>query len=97
MSEWISVKDRLPEVIWHENKNGRFFSSQQVFLLRRIAGDYFACSYGEWDQSCIPPAWRVWHEFADENGEADCETWIVDDVTHWMPLPKFPEIEDKHD
>lgn len=85
-NEWISVKDRLPEqhdaylcAEWSKTFNEYFV---------RIR--YFAKDLYEWDR----------FEFPDGKGKSgfygsDSEwgSYLVDDVTHWMPLPEPPKKE----
>ena len=72
MSEWISVKDRLPEI------------GVEVLICD------VSCSNGyrdiwslERDEVYDDIGWN------DKNGD----WYYLDDVTHWMPLPKPPKEE----
>ncbi len=89
------MKDGLPDVDWHEYPNGkRSFSPRVILLLRDLkfrGGSRLVVSVGEHDTSGIPDCWRTWDDFVDEEGYEDCESRIVDDVTHWMYLPSMPK------
>lgn len=77
MSEWISVKERLPEI----NKHGY---SEDVLLLSQV---------GRIEVSNIQKVKRVvkWRGIEPvietENGTP------IEDFTHWMPLPEAPKGE----
>lgn len=79
MSEWISVKDRLPDpdekvIVYNAENEGTFFA-------RRIESD-FEC----WD--------AVTREFVNWRWIPYGYTCItLESVTHWMPLPKPPEVK----
>lgn len=69
MSEWISVKDRLPE------KTGLYLIYEQKYNPMMETCFYSNCS-----------GWQ--YGFSDSDAEL---------ITHWMPLPEPPEIEDEDD
>lgn len=101
MSEWISVKDKLPTdtfnvIVWIPNQTPR-------------GGYWDLASYGEWfceDEDCHPgdPGYVAdndkgnrrgfgWHrEEETHGGPYDYVTIDLNSrVTHWMPLPEPPK------
>jgi hypothetical protein len=92
MSEWISVKDRLPteedSKPWatflvvcrtHGGYDGAYVSVQKAsFYPDRPAGE----SYPE--EKATDHYWEV---------DFGCGDRIPFDVTHWMPLPEPPNAE----
>lgn len=96
MMEWISVEDRLPPLQWSDpdQEGNKYFYPLEVLLLRELPGKEgirHTISVGDYDTACIPAEWRVWNEFVDGEGYDEIESRLVDDVTHWMPLPKPPK------
>lgn len=81
MSEWISVKDRLPEhdtdvLVFAEGKHEAFIG-ESVITITHIGNHKF------WPDS--PDHWEwvsPWQYFMTDY-----------EITHWMPLPKPPERE----
>jgi hypothetical protein len=78
MSEWISVKDRLPNpnekvIVYNAENDGTFFA-------RRLVSRF------EWWDSVTKEYinWR-WLPYGYTN-------IMLDAVTHWMPLPEPPEV-----
>jgi Protein of unknown function (DUF551) len=61
--EWISVKDRLPNM----GIDVLVYSKDRIF-------------HAWWDNISSS---HDWYDIQN--------TWIIEDVTHWMPLPKKPE------
>jgi hypothetical protein len=94
--KWISIKERLPDLEWSEpdQEGKKSWAPQQVLLLRKLkycnGETRQVCSVGEYDTTGIPSVWRTWHEYVDEEGCDDTDGRVVDDVTHWMPLPAPP-------
>lgn len=83
MSEWISVKDRLPEL---PNANGTFFS-EYVLVFADCNGSV-GCAIGFYAHNAPFQAdyWVGWMGLTP--------LWKCT-VTHWMPLPEPPkEVED---
>lgn len=80
MSEWISVKDRLPEVAGYECLVSAVNCFGQRFVFTAFTG------YGE-------PGWWTNDKtrMRREIDEADNRLSPVWKVTHWMPLPEPPE------
>ena len=83
MSNWISVKDRLPEI----DSTGRGWGDHRVSKSVRVlcackqkSGKVFVKEgyYELWDYSQNPD-WKI--------------PGTINSVTHWMPLPEPPEGE----
>ena len=57
------------------------------------------CEYGyyeeESDITYIPKGWYEFHEYGnieeDGIGLIGCDNCLIDEVTHWMPLPELPQ------
>lgn len=87
MSKWISVEDRLPEMI------GRGDRSESVLILRKTKdgkNSSHAISF-LWSDAMIMSM-----SFNDEFSHTD--TWNGQEsngyrVTHWIPLPESPKGE----
>ena len=78
MSEWISVKDKLPEL------------STLVALLNtdrhmNTGNDDFECNWAGAGWLC-----HLGHNYWSIIGETNAMS--IDAVTHWMPLPELPEV-----
>lgn len=79
MSEWISVKERLPPtgvrvLAWVRDCHGKSEPSVLAYTVPYTSKHF------------TPPA------FWDGDGPM---SWTEDDVTHWMPLPDPPAIAPK--
>ncbi len=78
MTEWISVKDRLPE--FHEDKYSEWGASRAVIgtdgrnIFMAYAGKNFRTGKCEW------------HTYGWIKGKTYA-------VSHWMPLPAPPEVD----
>lgn len=100
MSEWISVKDRLPdsetEVLIVAARNGYKIITTAIYEDGTMpAGDSvwnwydLDFDYNEEKDECIIP--EGWWEYRHYNAD-DVYNNIVDDaVMYWMPLPEPPE------
>lgn len=78
MSEWISVKNKLPECEFELCENGDYVSN--VVLVCNINSYEFNTGFGHINDN---GAWSVY------DGEHDFMN--VSNVTHWMPLPELPK------
>ena len=71
MSEWISVKDRIPEtetyVIVFINHENHYVNEPNIWIASLV-------DYGEY------MAWGDGYE----------RTFPFEDISHWMPLPSYP-------
>lgn len=75
-TEWIDVKQRLPEIGFHVIIYGIMRTQTVGYLRDRVFKG-------------IPTGEKYWH--VAHNNEKGCN-WPLGGVTHWMPLPKPPEI-----
>lgn len=80
MTEWISVKDRLPKLNTHVlaiSYSGLEFKDRlQTF-------DVFYVAWIDDTEIVDPPNWQY----------SECCGCSVSRITHWMPLPKRPDVE----
>ena len=93
MSEWIDVKDMLPPVDWDEMDGGKVWSPRLVMIkrcLESIGWVRQVVEVGEYDTTPEPAEWRVWEDFVNDQGYEDCDYRIVENVTHWMEIPDWP-------
>lgn len=81
MSNWISVKDRLPEkgqrcIIWDTNENLSCNGTNKImvntYMASFIEADHMPNESFDW-------CWKYGNEL-----------WLSQDVSHWMPLPESP-------
>ena len=86
--QWISVKDRLPNV----EKTSR--------SLRRESSCILLASYGNVYAAHLCEDWSDRSLFIFEACTCNCrafdmeiDEWKLDQVTHWMPLPAPPKEE----
>lgn len=79
MSEWISVKKRLPEI------------NEKVLVIfrNRIALAAIEEKEDEFTKQGKFTVWKCLKLHKDDIYE--CYPW--NDITHWMPLPKAPKEE----
>lgn len=75
---WISVKDKLPECL-HECTSS--FTEVSNTVLIADSGDMTAIGFGHINEHGV---WTVYQ------GEYDFMN--LEDVTHWMELPKYPRV-----
>lgn len=79
--EWISVKDRMPELL------------TDVLVLTIEPRDYTILKYNSHMQVAFLFE-RLVSEFESEESKKDILRWsIFGDITHWMPLPEYPKEE----
>ena len=98
--KWISVDKEIPPHDEYkyvdEGVEKKGWGPRLVLLKRLLKSRGAICrvvQVGEYDDTGIPPEWRVWHDFVCDRGYEGCESWVVDDVTHWMEIPDFPDSE----
>lgn len=106
MSEWISTKDRMPKVEtevlvraqWrcgndtHSTIAAAFYEDGTVLDEDSDWRWEEIWEWGEYDEEKdgykIPEGWWEGCQYGDIDNNR-----INDEVTHWMPLPTFPEGE----
>ena len=95
MSEWISVKDRLPEGIaclaFYKNNLGRNRIVKAKYTKKytvEASYDDEWLEYNEDDDTFYYP--EGWYEMIDNWDDYSFVT-INHEVTHWMPLPTPPK------
>lgn len=109
MAEWISVKDRLPEVEtevliraqWRCSNDTHSTIATAFYEDGTVLEDNSSWNWSEiWE-------WGIYDE--EKDGYKIPQGWwesshyihddhynnVDDEVTHWMPLPKLPEKEDE--
>jgi hypothetical protein len=90
--QWISVKDRLPELketlldLWNESDVVLIVvkpmeTTPQFATQARLR----SCPRSYWE----PGFWAACK--IDSHNEWETDEWTLQQVTHWMPLPKPPE------
>jgi len=88
MSEWISVKDELP------NEDGDYICARRGYSEPEIVS--FQCSEenrANWnDVVNYPIGGYSWFKQTDEQKE---NRKTYGNVTHWMPLPELPTKQGK--
>lgn len=87
MSEWISVKDRVPkedEVVFAAVKKKSSNSEEYLY----IPATYESGEHSE--ERLIGKGWYEQRYYGYYDDVYDRE--ILDEVTHWMPLPNPPEV-----
>ena len=100
MSDWISVEDRLPYpammvlVAWTDNLTNQFVLMAEYSNGKSlpVMDECLVEGYGNYDEETdelwCPIGWF-------ESNQSDEILWEVSgDVTHWMPLPNPPEVND---
>lgn len=88
MSEWVSVKDRLPEA----DRDGLEEGIEDVLIAYRRCCErclndseqlYITVGY------CMGGEWMLGQPLSDDIFETEHSKQIL--VTHWMPLPEAPQ------
>lgn len=104
MSEWISVNDSLPKaeeevIVLCKSRNYNHITITTAIYEDGKVSEEDSCWFWvdmdfdydeENDQNIIPVGWWEYRHF---NYNDVYNNAIDDEVTHWMPLPKFPEVE----
>lgn len=88
MPQWISVKDRLPEI------------EQSSFAMRKESACVLIVSNGNVHVAHLCEKWCDRTQLIFEACDCDCrghdmeqDEWELDQVTHWMELPAPPKEE----
>ena len=82
VQEWISVNDKLPEVVSiHKGYRSTVKKSIRVLCVcvQKSGKTMVKEGYCEWYNDYHEPRWQI--------------PGTIDDVTHWMPLPQPPKGE----
>ena len=82
MQEWISVEDKLPEIVSiHNGYRSTVKKSIRVLCVcvQKSGKTMVKEGYCEWYNDYQEPRWQI--------------PGTIDDVTHWMPLPQPPKGE----
>ena len=82
VQEWISVDDKLPEVVSiHQGYRSTVKKSIRVLCVcvQKSGKTMVKEGYCEWYNDYQEPRWQI--------------PGTIDDVTHWMPLPQPPKGE----
>ena len=82
VQEWISVEDKLPEVVSiHKGYRSTVKKSIRVLCVcvQKSGKTMVKEGYCEWYNDYNEPRWQI--------------PGTIDDVTHWMPLPEPPKGE----
>lgn len=81
VQEWISVKDRLPEVVsTHKGYRSTIKKSMRVLCVcvQKSGKTMVKEGYCEWHNDCPEPRWQI--------------PGTIDKVTHWQYLPQPPKV-----
>ena len=104
MNNWISVKDRLPEpekevlIIAKSSSDCREVTTA-MYEDGTISVDDSTWYWNgidfiydeEKDTYIVPEGWWEWRHYNPDDVYNNC---VRDTVTHWMPLPEHPEMEE---
>lgn len=85
MSEWISVKDRLPKT------DGHYLVYKDTgfgFGLQEVCG--FARNLKDIDDECFTRKKAGFYKY-----DRECGFYEPADITHWMPLPEPPKEDNE--
>ena len=80
VQEWISVDDKLPEVVSiHKRYRSTVKKSIRVLCVcvQKSGKTMVKEGYCEWYNDYQEPRWQI--------------PGTIDEVTHWMPLPELPK------
>ena len=81
--KWIPVTERLPE------KDGKYLVFRKIHHISLCAVYGFAKDGRKVDEYDFETKWEnVWYCYDPEYGY-----YVIDSVTHWMPLPEPPKEE----
>lgn len=92
--QWVSVKDSLPEeltpvnVVWVNHNPQLYYSKIKDVPQSNATAVYFCGRWYWWDAVLID--WLGEYGRGREESLVDKEI----EITHWMPLPEPPEVED---
>ena len=96
--EWINVKDRLPNtgikvLAFYRLKNGMSRTITAQYHAKFTTEDTSEHGYTEYcDEKDMYYTVEGWYETVD-NWDLDYDACFVsEDITHWMPLPKPPNV-----
>lgn len=81
VQEWVSVKDRLPEVVSiHKGYRSTVKKSIRVLCVcvQKSGKTMVKEGYCEWYNDCTEPRWQI--------------PGTIDEVTHWQYLPQPPKV-----
>lgn len=78
--KWISVKERLPELVQDHQKDT---SESGPYIVLLSNGEVYRCMLSHWYEDDFIPEKFYW--YYTDTGE------ICDKVTHWMSLPSPPK------
>ena len=84
MSEWVAVKDRLPHL---DDPNGGdsdfvLISDGREIGVGSYQGEYFIEDDPDrYEGQALTYSSEMWY----------CEGGVIDEPTHWMPLPNLPK------
>lgn len=82
MSEWISVKERLPA------------EGQQVLLIVSLAENPKEIIYATLESAYIPNSHMgIYHYWQSRTANITLRDVVWSKITHWMPFPELPKEE----
>lgn len=94
MADWIPVTERLPEPRHHKESGWNIPRSDDVLVWFASKWEsetgVYDC-YLEFNVDGSPYMWRGSGLSVSQWGDGDAMQIDINEVTHWMPLPKPPE------